>query len=107
VTVSLVAYAERVSILNRRATVMTHRPLTFVTAQVLWMSIANIVLGLMGRWSLKTYFVVSFIGLLVNRVLFTPPRTTRWWGFVRLTTWLGFVVFSYVFYLRLESLSTG
>lgn len=54
-------------------------------------------------WSLELYFVVSFIGLLVNRVLFAPTgRRPRWWRILDVLTWFGFLVLSLILYSQIK-----
>ena len=72
-----------------------------VYGQSLWMAVTLTLLFTLNLWSPRLYFVVSFIGLLINRLLFAPARKTqRWWRVVSAITWLCFAWFSYLIYLR-------
>ena len=72
-----------------------------VYGQSLWMAVTLPLLFALDLWSLRLYFVVSFFGLLINRLLFAPTRKTqRWWRVVSALTWLCFAWFSYLIYLR-------
>jgi len=75
-----------------------------VYSQSLWMAVTLALLFALGLWSLRLYFVVSFIGLLINRLLFAPARKTqRWWRVVSAITWLCFLGFSYLISLRIRA----
>lgn len=77
---------------------------SLVRGQVLWMVVAFVLLVALEMWSLRLYFIVSFIGLLTNRLLFAPEeRERRWWRLLRLVVFAGFLVFAYVVYLRVQA----
>ena len=72
-----------------------------VVGQLLWMAVTLALLFVLELLSTRLYFIVSFIGLLCNRVLFAPRGTTgQWWQVVNAITWLCFAVLSYIIYLR-------
>lgn len=78
-------------------------PTLLVYAQALWMAATLTVLFALTLLSLRLYFVVSFIGLLVNRLLFAPrTRAERWWRVANAITWLCFAVLTYILYRRVE-----
>lgn len=82
----------------------TGDPTLFAYAQTLWMLVTLVLLVALALLSARLYFVVSFIGLLVNRLLFAPrERTGRWWRLTNYVTWLCFAVLSYLVYLRVET----
>lgn len=67
------------------------------------MAVASGILALFEMWSLELYFVVSFIGLLVNRVLFAPTdRRPRWWRILTVITWFGFLVLALILYAKVD-----
>ncbi|MBX0285627.1 hypothetical protein [Haloarcula salinisoli] len=75
-----------------------------VYGQSLWMAVTLTLLFVLGLWSLRLYFVVSFIGLLINRLLFAPTRRSqRWWRVVSALTWLCFLGLSYLISLRMQA----
>jgi len=75
-----------------------------VYGQALWMAVTLVVLFALALLSARLYFVVSFIGLLCNRVLFAPRAAVgRWWRVVNAITWLCFAVLSYNIYLRVRA----
>lgn len=75
-----------------------------VYGQSLWMAVTLALLFALTLWSLRLYFVVSFIGLLINRLLFAPARRThRWWRVVNAITWLCFLALSYLIALRVRA----
>jgi len=77
-------------------------PSLLVYGQALWMAVTLAVLFALTLLSARLYFVVSFIGLLCNRVLFAPRAATgRWWRVVNAVTWVCFAVLSYIVYLRI------
>lgn len=79
-------------------------PTLLVSAQLLWMAVTLALLYALALLSARLYFVVSFVGLLCNRVLFAPRGTTgRWWRIVNAATWLCFAVLSYIIYLRVTA----
>lgn len=79
-------------------------PALLVYGQILWMAVTLAVLYGLGLLSVRLYFVVSFIGLLCNRILFAPRDSTgRWWQVVNAITWLCFAVLSYIIYLRVTA----
>ena len=79
-------------------------PTLLVYGQTLWMAVTLALLFALSLLSVRLYFVVSFIGLLCNRVLFAPrAATARWWRVVNVITWLCFAVLSYVVYLRIRA----
>lgn len=78
-------------------------PALFVYAQAFWMAVTLALLTALSALSARLYFVVSFIGLLLNRLLFAPrERVGRWWHVVSVVTWLCFAVLGYLIYLRVE-----
>ncbi|WP_276251025.1 hypothetical protein [Haloarcula rara] len=79
-------------------------PTLLVYGQALWMAVTLAVLFALTLLSARLYFLVSFIGLLCNRVLFAPRGATgRWWRVVNALTWVGFAVLSYIVYLRITA----
>jgi len=79
-------------------------PTLLVYGQALWMAVTLAVLFALTLLSARLYFVVSFIGLLCNRVLFAPRGATgRWWRVVNAITWVCFAVLTYVLYLRITT----
>jgi len=82
----------------------TGDPTLLAYGQALWMSVTLVLLVALALFSARLYFVVSFIGLLVNRLLFAPrERSGRWWRLTNYLTWLCFAVLSYIVYLRIET----
>ncbi|MFB6223473.1 MAG: hypothetical protein ABEH86_07350 [Haloarcula sp.] len=80
-------------------------PLPLVKGQIIWMAVMLGLLFLLELWSARLYFVVSFIGLLINRLLFAPVRRgLRWWRITNILIWIGFGVLSYLIYLRVQVL---
>lgn len=81
----------------------SREPLLLTGGQVLWMAVTLALLFTLDLFSVRLYFVVSFIGLLINRLLFAPVEGThRWWRVVNVITWLCFVVLGFVIYSRIE-----
>ncbi|WP_324661884.1 hypothetical protein [Haloarcula sediminis] len=79
-------------------------PTLLVYGQALWMAVTLALLFALSLLSLRLYFMVSFIGLLCNRLLFAPRTVTaRWWRVVNAITWAGFAVLSYFVYLRIRA----
>lgn len=80
----------------------------FVYSQALWMAVTLALLVALTLLSVRLYFLVSFIGLLCNRVLFAPRAAVgQWWRVVNAITWLCFAVLSYIVYLRITASATG
>ena len=80
----------------------------FLYGQALWMAVTLAVLYALSLLSGRLYFLVSFIGLLCNRVLFAPRATTsRWWRVANAVTWLCFAGLAYVVYLRVTAAAAG
>lgn len=81
-------------------------PLLYVAAgQLVWMVLTAPILGALGLFSLEFYFDVSFIGLLVNKVLFAPSGDVpREWWVVEVLTWAGFAVLLYLVVVRSQEL---
>ena len=83
-------------------------PTLLLYGQLLWMVVALALLYALALLSAQLYFLVSFIGLLCNRVLFAPRAVAaRWWWVVNTITWLCFAVLSYIVYLRITASATG
>ena len=79
-------------------------PALFVYGQGLWMAVTFALLFALALLSVRLYFLVSFIGLLCNRVLFAPREAAgRWWRVVSAVTWVCFAVLSYIIYLRITA----
>lgn len=79
-------------------------PRLLVYGQALWMAVTLALLFALTLLSVRLYFVVSFIGLLCNRVLFAPRGASgRWWRVVNAVTWVCFAVLSYIIYLRITA----
>lgn len=81
-------------------------PLLYVAVgQLVWMLLTAVILGGLGLFSLEFYFDVSFIGLLVNKVLFAPSgEVPRQWWIVEVLTWAGFAVLVYLVVVRSQEL---
>lgn len=81
-------------------------PLLYVAiAQFVWMLLTAGILGALGLFSPEIYFDVSFIGLLVNKVLFAPSgEVPRQWWVVEALTWAGFAVLIYLIVVRAQEL---
>lgn len=80
-------------------------PLPLVTGQIVWMTVVLALLFLLELWSARLYFVVSFIGLLINRLMFAPvKRGRRWWRITNILVWIGFGILTYLIYLRVQVL---
>jgi hypothetical protein len=78
-------------------------PALLVYGQALWMAVTLALLFALTLLSARLYFLVSFIGLLINRLLFAPrERAGRWWRITNAITWLCFAVLAYVIYLRVQ-----
>ena len=82
----------------------TRKRTLLLYGQSVWMSLTLTLLVGLELWSLRLYFVVSFIGLLLNRLLFAPARRTeRWWRVVSAVTWLCFAGLAYLVVLRVRA----
>jgi hypothetical protein len=76
-----------------------------VVTQAAWMVVALAALVALGRFLVETYFVVSFIGLLVAIQLFAPPEERpACWRPIRLLVVVCFLVFGYLVYLRFAAI---
>lgn len=65
----------------------------------LWISTVLGGLLLFGRFSFESFFVFSFIGLLIVMQIFAPvEQRPGWWRYLRVTAAAGFVVFGYILY---------
>ena len=80
-------------------------PLLYVTVgQFLWMLVTGAILGGFGLFSAELYFDLSFIGLLVNKVLFAPSKDIpRQWWVIEALTWVGFAILMYLIVLRAQA----
>lgn len=88
---------------HHSATRETTSPTPLVYAQGIWMVGTLAALFALTLLSLRLYFIVSFIGLLVNRLLFAPrERAERWWRVLNAITWVCFAVLTYILYRRVE-----
>lgn len=77
-------------------------PGLLVAGQLLWMAVTLVALYWLALLSVRLYFLVSFIGLLCNRVLFAPRVAAgRWWRVLNAVTWLCFALLSYILYRRI------
>ncbi|WP_138004388.1 hypothetical protein [Halalkalirubrum salinum] len=73
-------------------------------ALILWMSAIFGVLVFFRAFSFESYFVLSFIGLLIVIQLFAPvEERPAWWQYIRMTTAAGFVVFGYILYRQITA----
>jgi len=72
-----------------------------VAAQTGWMGVALVVLFLFDMWALDLYFILSFNGLLVARVLLAPTHgVPNWWRRLNWLVYLGFGVLLYLIVQR-------
>ncbi|WP_262176618.1 hypothetical protein [Haloarcula laminariae] len=79
-------------------------PTRLLCGQALWMGVTLWLLFALSLLSEHLYFLVSFIGLLCNRVVFAPrDGPARWWRALNVVTWLCFGVLSYILYLRIRT----
>jgi len=75
-----------------------------VYGQCLWMAVTLALLVALNLWSPRLYFVVSVIGLLVNRLLFAPAsKAERWWRVASAITWVCFAGLCYLVFLRMQT----
>ena len=78
----------------------------FVYGQSLWMAVTLTLLVSLNLWSLRLYFIVSVIGLLLNRLLFAPAsKSERWWRVASAITWVCFAGLCYLVLLRMLALT--
>ncbi len=79
----------------------TSRRNGFVLTQAAWMLATLVGLLALGLFTLRTYFVLSYIGLLATMQLYAPTtERPGWWLWARLFALVGGVVFAYVIYVR-------
>ena len=70
----------------------------------LWMATVFGGLLLFGQLSLETFFIFSFIGLLVVMQLFAPvEERPPWWRYLRVAAAVGFVVFGFILYQQITA----
>lgn len=75
--------------------------LLLLAGQVVWMAVPWVVFGSVTLWTFEVYYVVSFVGLLVMRVLAAPEdETLRWWTALDWVVRVGFVVLAYIVYTQ-------
>lgn len=68
-----------------------------IGVQALWMGIALILLFAFEEWSLTTYYIMAFNGLLCVRLVFAPTaRNPRWWRRLNWIVYGGFIVLFYI-----------
>jgi len=73
----------------------------FLLTQGVWMLAALAVLVALGLFVLETYFVVSFIGLIVVMQLYAPTdEPPDWWRLLRLLVVVCFLIFGFIIYRR-------
>ncbi|WP_241692779.1 hypothetical protein [Haloarcula salina] len=72
-----------------------------VAIQTGWMVVALALLFLFDMWALDLYFILSFNGLLLARVLLAPARgNPDWWRRLNWFVYLGFGVLVYLIVQR-------
>ena len=77
----------------------------FVVTQASWMLLALAVLFALSVFTLESYFILSFIGLLAVMQLYAPSEEPpSWWLYLRATVAIGFLLFGYVIYLRVAAI---
>lgn len=80
---------------------LEHRHERFALAQVVWMAAALLALVALGRFVIETYFVLSFVGLLVAMQLYAPTgEPPAWWRPLRLFVLVCFLLLGYLVYRR-------
>jgi len=80
----------------------------FVSVQSVWMLLLWGLLRGLGIWSIDLYFIVSFFGLLLMRLLFVPRDDSAvWWSVLDWLVRSGFVVLAYIFYVNFLEIATS
>jgi len=70
----------------------------------LWIATVFGGLLLVGQFSLKSFFVFSFIGLLVVMQLFAPTEERPpWWRYLRVAAAVGFIIFGVILYQHITA----
>lgn len=71
---------------------------------VLWVSTVLGGLLLVGRFSVESFFILSFLGLIIVMQLFAPiEQQPVWWRYVRVAAAVGFVVFGFILYQQIAA----
>jgi hypothetical protein len=69
--------------------------------QAVWMAVGFALLLVLDLFSVQSFYMLSFIGLLVVSQLFAPVNDTRpWWTWVRWSIWVGLLVLGVVIVQR-------
>ena len=77
----------------------------FAVAQTAAMVLIAAVLFVLEMWTPELYFVISFLGLLVLRIVLAPTdRIPTWWSRLNWVVRAGFVVFAYLVLQQLPEL---
>jgi hypothetical protein len=85
----------------------THRLALLLLGQGVWMLATLGALFAFELFSLQTYFVVSFVGLLGVAQVYAPVGSKPgWWSFVRLVLVACHVVFAAILYRRVSEIVT-
>lgn len=67
-----------------------------VSIQLLWMGIVLFCLQLLSAFSLESFYILSYLGLVFFAQLFAPVQgTPRWWRSAQWTIRLGFLGLCY------------
>jgi hypothetical protein len=73
---------------------------SLTAAVVLFMSLMAI-----ARFSLRTYFILLFISVLLTSEIFAPADPeTHWWRYIRLIRAIGWLIFAYLIYERIAAI---
>lgn len=68
-----------------------------IGALVAWMVLALVILLAFGMWSLTTYYIMVFNGLLCIRIVFAPSTSNpEWWRRLNWVVYVGFAVLLYI-----------
>ncbi len=71
--------------------------------QAFWMVGLLLVLISLNQWSRQQYFIGSFLGFMIIRLLFAPAeRKQHWWNATSMVAWLCFAIFVLLIYLRIS-----
>lgn len=71
--------------------------------QITWMTVVLALSWALGMFSFETYYILSYLGLVVGAALFAPVESTpRWWRSVQWLIRLGFLGLVYFIATRVN-----
>jgi hypothetical protein len=77
----------------------------FLSTFVLFLLVAPVVLWQVDLFSIRTYFIASFLWFLISSEVFAPQEPdVRWWARLRWVKLVGWIVLAYIIFERVNAI---